>query len=303
MMLDNRAEVFLHVARCLNISQAARDLFMSQPAVTSAIQKLEDHYSIKLFLRLPKGLELTPAGALLYRHLKELKDGAVDLENEMMKIRGTLHGKILIGASPTFGNYTLPYLLGHFSKLYPEISYSLHIANNAQVYANLQEGKIELAFLVGALPGKRLNAKKIMEDELVLVVAPGHPWTSSSAVKSSELLAQPLILREKGSGSRRDMEEAYAEMGLPPDELIVIAEFNSFEAIKQAVIANLGAALVSRRAAEAEIEQGLLKTVRIEGVNLARDIYAATLPDARLTAAASSLLQLAHQELKGKPCS
>lgn len=302
-MLDNRVEVFLHVARCLNISQAARDLFMSQPAVTSAIQKLEDHYSIKLFLRLPRGLELTPAGVLLYRHLKELKDGVVDLENEMMKIRGTLHGKILIGASPTFGNYTLPHLLGLFSQLYPEISYRLTIANNSQVYAFLQEGKIELAFLVGTLPGKRLDAKKIMEDELVMIAAPGHPWASGVPVKSSELLTQPVILREKGSGSRKDMEEAYAEMGLPPDELIVIAELNSLEAIKQAVIANLGTALVSRRAAEKEIEQGLLKTVGIEGVKLARNIYAATLPDARLTAAASDLLQFVNKELNEKPCS
>lgn len=300
-MLDNRAEVFLHVARCLNISQAARDLFMSQPSVTSAIQKLEEHYSVKLFLRLPRGLELTPAGALLYRHLKELKDGAIDLENEMMKLKGTLHGKISIGASPTFGNYTLPHLLGCFSQLYPDISYSMHIANNTQVFAYLQEGKVELAFLVGSLPGKRLAAKKIMEDELVLVVAPGHPWTVSTTVQSSELPAQPLILREKGSGSRRDMEEAYAEMGLSPDELTIIAEFNSFEAIKQAVIANLGAALISRRAVEAEIEQGLLKTVRIEGVNLARDIYAATLPDAHLTAAASRLLQLVDRELSNSP--
>lgn len=296
-MLDNRAEVFLHVARCLSISQAARDLFMSQPAVTSAIQKLEDHYSVKLFLRLHKGLELTPAGALLYRHLKDLKGSAVDLENEMMKIKGTLHGKLLIGASPTFGNYTLPHMLGRFSRLHPEISYSLHIANNSQVYAYLQEGKIELAFLVGAPPGKRITAKKIMEDELILIVARDHPWAAKGTVKSGELLNQPLILREKDSGSRRDMDDAYAEMGLSPGELIVIAEFNSFEAIKQAVMANLGAALISRRAAEVEIEKGLLKTVRIEGINLARDIHSATLPDARLTAAASGLLQLIKSEL------
>jgi DNA-binding transcriptional LysR family regulator len=296
-MLDYRAEVFIHVARCLNISQAARDLYISQPAVTTAIQKLEEYYAVKLFLRKSWGLELTPAGVLLYCHLKELKKVSISLENEMMKLKGTLHGKLSIGAAPTFGNYILPRLLGLFSKSHPEVSYSLHIGNNDQIYAYLKEGRIELAFLVGTLPGKRLASRKVMDDELILVVSPHHPWSARDAVNGNELPAQPLILRERGSGSRKDMEEAFAEMGLSPEELNVIADFNSFEAIKQAVHANLGAALISRLAVKGELEQGLLNCIRIEGADLSRDIYAATLPDARLTEAASCLLQIVYKEL------
>ncbi len=297
IMLDYRAEVFIHVARCLSISQAARDLYISQPAVTTAVQKLEEHYGVKLFLRKSWGLELTPAGALLYSHLKELKKVSTGLENEMMKLKGTLHGKLSIGAAPTFGDYTLPRLLGLFSESHPEISYSLHIGNNERVYTYLQEGRVELAFLVGALPGKRLNPGKVMEDELILVVSPHHPWSTRDAVSGNELQAQPLIMREKGSGSRKDMEEAFVEMGFSPEELNVIADFNSFEAIKQAVHANLGAALISRLAVKSELEQGLLSYVRIEGAKLTRDVYAATLPETRLTEAASRLLQLVYREL------
>lgn len=296
-MLDYKAEVFIHVARCLNITQAARDLYISQPAVTTVIQKLEEYYAVKLFLRKSWGLELTPAGVLLYRHLKELKKASTGLENEMMKIKGTVHGKLSIGAAPTFGNYVLPLLLGFFSKSHPEINYSLHIGNNAQIYAYLKEGKIEIAFLVGALPGKELVARNIMKDELILIVSPDHPWSAREAVNGKELLSQPLILREKGSSSRKDMEEAFAEMGLSSEELMVIADFNSFEAIKQAVQANLGAALISQGAVKGELEQGLLHRVRIEEINLTRDIYAATLPKARLTEAASCLLQIVYKDL------
>ena len=294
-MLDYSAEVFIHVARCLNITQAARDLYISQPAVTTAIQKLEEYYAVKLFLRKSWGLELTPAGVLLYRHLKELKKTSTSLENEMMKLKGTLHGKLSIGAAPTFGNYILPHLLGHFSKSHPEISYNLYIGNNTQVYASLKEGKIELAFLVGILPGKGLVSRKIMKDELVLVASPHHPWSARESINGNELLSQPLILREKGSSSRKDMEEAFAEMGLSSEELIVIADFNSFEAIKQSVQANLGVALISRWAVKDELEQGQLNCIRIKGINLTRDIYAATMPKARLTEPASRFLQIVYK--------
>lgn len=296
-MLDYRAEVFIHVARCLNITQAARDLYISQPAVTTTIQRLEEHYAVKLFLRKSWGLELTPAGVVLYRHLIELKKVSTGLENEMMRLKGTLHGRLSIGAAPTFGNYILPRLLGFFSRSHPEISYSLHIGNNAQIYAYLKEGRIEVAFLVGTLPGKELVARKIVQDELILVVSPDHPWSARETVSGKELLSQPLILREKGSSSRKDMEEAFAEMGLSPEELIAIAVFNNFEAIKQAVQANLGAALIPQCAVKGELEKGLLNCVNIESVNLTRDIYAATLPKAHLTEAASRLLQIVYNNL------
>jgi DNA-binding transcriptional LysR family regulator len=296
-VLDYRAEVFIQVAQCLNITRASQDLYISQPAVTAAIQKLEEHYAVKLFLRKPAGLELTPAGVMLYRHLSKLKEASTKLNNEMMKLKGTVHGRLSIGAAPTFGNYILPRLLGFFSKSYPKISYNLLVGNNAQIYSYLREGRIELAFLVGTLPGKELAATKIMKDRLILVVSPRHPWSARETVSSSELLTQPLILREKRSSSRRDMEEAFAEMGLSPGELSAIADFNSFEAIKSAVHADLGAALISRWAVKRELEQGWLSPVKIEGVDLTRDIYAATLPGAGLTEAASRLLRIACHDL------
>ncbi len=291
-MLDYKIDVFLRVAQLLSISRAARDLNISQPAVTTAVQKLEEHFGIKLFFRYSSGLELTPAGSRLFGHLKELKDRSTLAENEMMQLQRTAHGYLQLGASPTFGDYILPKLIGRFSTIYPQISYSLQIGNNLHIYKQLHEGRIELAFLVGKLPGKRLTASIIMEDELVLIVAPGHPWSRRGSISKAELPVQPLILRERGSGSRSDMEEALLELSLPLDKLTVIAEFQSLEAIKSAVESNLGAALISRRAITKELKLNTLVTVKIDGFAFHRDVHAVKIQDARLTEAASRLLEL-----------
>ena len=292
-MLDYKAEVFIRVARSKTISQAARELNLSQPAVTTAIQKLEDQFGVKLFYRRSRGLELTTAGSRLYQHLWELKNRSIEAENEMMKIKGTVHGHLRLGASPTFGEYILPGLLGEFSRQHPQIGFSLVIGNNQQIYDRLKEGQVELAFLAGKLPGKRLAVFKILEDELVLIVSPRHPWSEVKILKKEELPAQPLIIREQGSSSRKETEEAIREMGFALDKLTVIAEFYSLEAIKGAVESGMGVALISRWAITKELKLKTLIPVKIRGISLRRDIFAAYLQESTLTEAASRLLQLA----------
>lgn len=292
-MLDYKTEIFIRTAGLLNISQAARELNISQPAVTAAIQKLEEQFGVKLFLRLPRGLELTQAGTKLFQRLKELKDRSVQVENEMMQIQGEIHGCLRLGASPTVGDYILPRLLGRFSKLYPDIRYSMQIGNNQQVYKQLREGNIELAFLAGNLPGKSLNALRVFEDELALIVSRRHPWSSRSAIDKEELPGQPLILRERGSASRKDMEEAFEEIGLLQDTLSVVAEFHSIEAIKAAVESDLGIALISLWAIAKEQKLNYLHVIKIKGVKLVRGIHAVTLNESRLTEAAARFLNFA----------
>jgi LysR family transcriptional regulator, transcriptional activator of the cysJI operon len=297
-MLDYKTEIFIRTAALLNISQAARELNVSQPAVTAAIQKLEEQYGVKLFLRHPRGLELTQAGAKLYQRLKELKDRSVQVENEMMQIQGEIHGYLRLGASPTVGDYILPRLLGQFCKLYPDIRYSLQIGNNQQVYKQLKEGNIELAFLAGNLPGKSLNALRVFEDEMILIVSSRHPWRSCLVIEKEELVNQPLILRERGSASRKDMEKAFDEIGLAQEKLFIVAEFYSLEAIKTAVESDLGIALISRWAILKEQKLKCLHAVKIKGVNLVRGIHAVTLNENRLTEAASRFLKFSAMTME-----
>jgi DNA-binding transcriptional LysR family regulator len=292
-MIDHRAEIFIHVARCLSISQAARDLYITQPSVTAAIQKLEEHYSVRLFHRNARGLELTAAGNLLYYHLRELKDKAVHLDNEMMDIKNEAHGRLLIGSSPTFGDYILPHLLGKFNEKYPGVTYKLHSGVNRQIYSRLQEGRIEVAFIVGSLPGKRIKAYKILEDEMVLILSPQHKYSKKKVITGEEIASLPLILREPGSGSRKDMEEALYSLGIDPAGLNIVAEFESPEAIKSAVESNLGVALMSRWAVAKEVQLDAISILNLDGVTIRRDIYVASLPEIQLTLTASRLIDMA----------
>lgn len=286
-MLDYKANFFLQAARTLNISQTARDLHISQPAVTAAIQKLEEQVGVKLFYRYSRGLRLTPAGSSLYQRLQELKTFSVQVENEMMLLRQDVHGHLNLGASSTIGEYILPGLLERFHSRFPQIRFSLRVGNNQRIYKDLWEGKIELGFLAGNVPGKRFEVKKIMDDEMVFIASPRHPWGGCMNIEAGKLLLQPLIVREQGSGSRRDMEAALSDLGLVSDKLNVIAEFNSLEAIKSAVEAGLGLALISRWAISKELQLKTLSAYKIMGATLTRNIYMAVLKEAELTESAS----------------
>jgi DNA-binding transcriptional LysR family regulator len=291
-MLDYKIEIFIRVAQAGNITRTARDLNISQPAVSTAIQKLEDQFGVKLFFRHARGLELTPAGAALYKQLRELKNRSIQVENELTDLRGTLRGHLRLGASPTFGEYILPGLLGKFSRRYPQISYSLEIGNNRQIYALLKEGEVELGFMAGKPFGRNLHAQKLLEDKLVLVVPAGHPWSGRKRIQKEELPELPLIVRERGSGSRQEMEEALSEMGLALERLTIIAEFYSLEAIKNAVEAGLGAAIISGWAIGKELRLKTLVPLEISGAVFNREIHAVYLYESRLAEAASRLLQL-----------
>ncbi|HSW36669.1 MAG TPA: LysR substrate-binding domain-containing protein, partial [Candidatus Limnocylindrales bacterium] len=226
------------------------------------------------------------------------KSYAVRVQNEMMQIQGKVHGCLRLGASPTVGDFILPRLLGQFSKLYPEISYSMQIGNNQQIYRQLKEGNIELAFLAGKMPGKQLDAISVVEDEQVLIVSQRHPWSSRFSIEKEELFGQPLILRERGSASRKDMEEAFHKVGLEQDKLLIVAEFYSLEAIKLAVESDLGVALISLWAIAKEQKLNILHAVKINGVELVREIRAVMLNENSLTEVASRFLHFTINTMK-----
>lgn len=289
-MLDYKADIFLHVARSLNITQTARELNFSQPAITIAIQKLEDYYRVNLFYRHKRGLKLTQAGEILFNHLQNLKDLSIRTENAMMNVQGIMHGHLEIGSSPSFGDYILPRLIGIFGESQPHITYNLRIGTNRKIYQMLREKTVEIAFFAGTPPSLKLNTQVMMEDELILIVGRKHHFRERTIIEKNELLGLSLIQRERGSESRRFVDSVVKKLGLDLKKLCINAEFTSLEAIKNAVEANLGAAMVSRCTCEKEIELKTLFPLRISGAAMKRNIYLATLDGFQLTNAAVRFL-------------
>lgn len=271
-----RLEVFAKVAELGSFSRAAEALFLTQPTVSEHVRALEDELGVQLLDRLGRTTTTTPAGQLLLGYARRILALARDARQAIDQFQGRMSGQLAIGGSTIPGEYVLPALLGRFKARYPDISISLLVGSSRQVSAWVEEGRVEVG-VVGAHPASRaLAAQPFMPDELVVVVPAGHPWAGRADVSLADVKAEPLVVRERGSGSREALERALAEVGASLSAFRVEGEMGSTQAVKQAVRAGVGVAIISRRAVLDECRAGLLTCVRIRDLDVSRSFYLVT---------------------------
>ncbi|NIQ93443.1 MAG: LysR family transcriptional regulator, partial [Desulfuromonadales bacterium] len=226
-----RLEVFCKVIELKSFTRAADAVLLSQPSVSEHVRLLEEHFGDKLLDRLGREVLPTPAGKILYqygRRIIQLRDEAIQ---SIDHFKGHLGGDLAVGASTIPGCYILPEIIVGFHGKHPGIHIMLKISGTSQALQRLVEGDIETA-IVGAKPAdKRLECKEAFEDELVLAVPNDHPWARREDVELSQLVGEPFIQRERGSGTRSVMNETLADCGLDEDRLSVVAEMGSTEAV------------------------------------------------------------------------
>jgi len=262
-MLNDSIRVFLAVAEKRNFSKAAKSLFLTQPAVSFQIQMLEQYYGTVLFDRVNRNITLTAAGELLLKYAQEMSKLQAQLEKEMQELTGTIKGRLLIGASTTIGEYILPYLVGRFKKLYPEVDVSLVVANTEEIETHILDTTLDVGLVEGPVSGKDLVMEKFLDDELVLITPVNHPWVKNKKISVFELSKYPFISREKGSGTRHIMENTLKKVGFDPQNLKIIMELGSTTAIKAAVSNGLGVSIVSKWTVQEMVKHNKLATVTI----------------------------------------
>ncbi len=267
-------EAFIRVAELQSFTRAAKQLYMSQPAISFQIKALEEDLSVTLLQRSERKVALTEAGRLLYPEAKQMLGHYNKIKAGLDALRGLKAGHMIIGASTIPGEYLLPGIIGSFRSKYPGVRVNLRIAGSGDVLKWLQERDIDLG-VVGAI-GEQDNVEftKWLDDELVLVVPPGHRW-SGKTIEISELLGEKLILREEGSGTRKSMFNILEGQGLSIGDLTVEMELGSTRSVISAVQAGMGIALVSNWAAADVIEAGKLGETKIKGINLTRSFFLA----------------------------
>src|SRR5882672_8630084 len=226
-------EIFVKVAELKSFSKAAEALFLTQPTVSEHIRTLEQELGVRLLDRLGRGAEATRAGQLLVTHATRILQLQREARQAMDQFQGKLVGELAVGASTIPGEYVLPPLLGRFKEKFPDISVTLLIGDSRQVAEWIADGKV------------------------VLVVSAAHPWHGRDQVEIAELAGQPLLLRERGSGTRAALEASLGEADLDLSAFRVVGEMGSTQAIKQAVKAGVGVSILSRRAIEDECRVGL----------------------------------------------
>ncbi len=258
---------FLVVARAGTITRAAKLLHRSQPAVTAAVKRLEAGFGEPLFTRTARGVRLTHLGTRLQPHAEALErvlGGVEELASEVARLEGA---RLRIAASTTIALYWLPLRLARFLGAHPTATALVHTRNSVGAIAELSAGEVDLALVespssswAGLQPGL-LGPTTVHEDELVLVVDPGHFLARRGRVSPEELGGLEFIGREVGSGTRDVLEKALEDGGIVLD---VRLELGEPEAIKRAVRAGLGAAVLSRVAVDAEVERGELVALSID---------------------------------------
>jgi molybdate transport repressor ModE-like protein len=283
-------DLLLDVARLGSIGLAAREHGISQPAASARIRQLEALVGVALVDRSPRGSKLTHAGELVAGWARPVIDAAGDLEAGIAALRAERDTHLRVSASLTVAEYLLPKWLAALRIADPETSVSLTSGNSADVVAEVLAGTAELGFIEGPDLPDGLHAHTVGRDELLLVVAPDHPWARRKRETTpAELAAARLISREPGSGTRRALELALRPLTLA-DPLV---ELSSTTAIKAAVSEGIGPAVLSARTVALELAAGTLVGVEVAGVDLGRRLRVVWRAGRTLRGAAADLAAIA----------
>jgi len=275
--MDLRAlEVFCKIVELRSFSRAAEVVLLTQPTVSGHIKALETELGLRLFDRAGRTVTPTRAGELLHgyaRRILALRDEAQQAINEH---KGGLKGHLTVGGSSIPGAYILPAMVAAFKRAHPDVTMTLHVIDSREIIRGVIEGTYEVGMVGARFEEGRVHYEPFTQDELVLAVPAGHPWAGRGTVRLSELAGQSFIMRERGSGTRKVMERALGDHDVDPGSLRVVLEVTGNEAVRQALRAGAGIAVISRRAIEDDIRCKTLTALRIHGVKLLRDFFLVT---------------------------
>lgn len=263
-MADRRLQVFHAVAKQMSFTKAAEVLFMTQPAVTFQIKQLEEHFNTRLFERGHGRISLTPAGEVVLDYAERILALSAELDTRLREMTGRLSGPLLIGASTTIAEFLLPPVLGEFKSLHPDVQAKLIVANSETIENRVAEHTLDLGLIEAPSHLPALLTEVCCEDELQVIVAPSHPLAKLKGVSPKQLLPYPYVSREAGSGTREFTDLYFRKASIQPNELNVVMELGSPEALKGVVGTGLGYAIVSQVTVAKERKLGELVAIPLQ---------------------------------------
>ena len=274
-MENFRLKVFRAVAKHLNFRKAAEELCLTQPAVTLQIKALEQYLGVQLFDRSGARISLTPAGIMLLKYARKIEELETAALAGLSQLAGEHRGDLRIGASLTIAQYILPHLLGAFQQQHPQVRPHVVTCNTERVLEALVARDVSVGFIEGPALRRDVHTETFLEDEIVLMVPPAHEWSERGSVEPEELKQGRLIMRERGSGTRRVVEMALQKGGVQAKHLTRAMEIDSTEGIITAVEAGLGIGFASLWSISKALQLGSLRVVPIHGVRIKRPLRVA----------------------------
>lgn len=268
-----RLQIFCRVVELRSFSRAAKAVYLSQPTVSSHIKDLENHFDCKLVDRLGREVIPTKTGSLLYGYATKIIALKQEAENALAEFQGKIKGRLTIGGSTIPAGYILPLLLGRFKEDYPEVVVTLVQGDTEKIISDTLEGNVELGIVGAKAREAQLVQKKIIDDQMFLTVPRSHKWAIKPNVAMNELIREPFIMREIGSGTRKSIEQVLYKSGYSLGALNIVAEMGSTEAVRQGIKAGMGISILSECAVAEELTIGSLKKVKIKDLTFKRAFY------------------------------
>lgn len=291
----NHLRVFASVAEHGSLTRAARELNVSQPAISKQLGDLEEDLGTQLVDRLPRGVRLTEAGEVLLTHAQRILQAERAAQQDLRDLRGLGRGKLSVGASTTVGSYLVPSLMGELHRQHPGVQLDLTIANTAAVQSAVLENRCDVGLIEGFVSSDLLAVETLIADDMIGIAAPSHPALQKTPLRAAALSELPLLMREQGSGSREVVEAALRKRAL---EVTPVMSLGSTEAIKSAVIHGLGIAFVSRLTVDHELQTKRLVELTFSDLQIRRDLYLVALKGKRHSPAASAFIALTRRRLR-----
>jgi len=266
----NQLKIFYLASKLGSLSAAGEALNITQPAVTKAIQRLQDYYEIRFINRFGKKMALTDAGEVLYSIAEKIFELEKQAEESIRDFQHQKKGHIRIHASESFGAYYLPHIVNPFIKANPNIRVSANILPTEQVLASSANLENDLGFISFPINNEKLLIRAIIEDRLEIIVPQGHHLTRFDTIESRDLKDKAIIMHEKGSATERIFDDYIRKNNISVD---ILLELSSNNAVKLAVEEGLGIGVISRNIAIDEINAGKLIAIPFSDPNMTHKYY------------------------------
>ena len=269
-MLDFRTETFLTVCQTMNFTVAAKQLNITQPAVSQHIHFLEDQYHTSLFIYRNKQLFLTRSGEILRKHLLTMKNDEKAILEEL-KSNFTGIETLSIGVTMTIGEYAIVDKLANFLIHHPEINIHLHYDNTFQLLKLLDHGQISMAIVEGNYPKENYSHKKYSTEDYIAVCAASHHFFTDHPHTVNNLLYERLLVREKGSGTRNILEQSLIAHGLHISDFIHYTQVENMHTIIDLLKKDCGISFLYKIAVENELQSGILREISLDDFKMQHD--------------------------------
>jgi DNA-binding transcriptional LysR family regulator len=270
----HRFKIFASVFRHKNFSKASKELNLTQPTVSNHIKLLEEEFDLKLFERLGKTISATKQAKVLYEHAMEIIKSADIMKKAIKASSKDTTGRLIIGASTIPGEYILPEIIFKFRKIYPSVSFDVEISDSGEIIERVSRHELLMGIVGTKLPSDQIKYTTFIEDELIVISSPS--FVKRHSIKLNELAKWPMILREEGSGTRKEFEKLLEDKGISVDDINVASIVGSNDAVKQAVKAGLGISIVSKLSVDDELKYKIIKEIKLTDIKIMRRFYLVT---------------------------